>query len=109
MKDETLCWYFTDSPAWERQLKQLRKKSLAGYSDGVIPLGDASDAECQAPEGLLSRQFIPSHMHYRPLRSERRSALSVAYTFWKTRWCSPRCAGSRGSCIPCPVSCGKLS
>ena len=28
MKDETLCWYFTDSPAWERQLKQLRKSPL---------------------------------------------------------------------------------
>lgn len=28
MKDEALCRYFTNSPAWERQLKQLRKKSL---------------------------------------------------------------------------------
>ena len=48
MKDEALCRYFINSPDWERQLKQLRKKSLAGYSDGVIQLKDASDAECQS-------------------------------------------------------------
>ena len=28
MKDETLCWYFTDPPAWKRQLQQLRKNPL---------------------------------------------------------------------------------
>ena len=28
MKNETLCRYFTDSPAWKRQLQQLRKNPL---------------------------------------------------------------------------------
>lgn len=86
-------------PSLGTSAEAATQKSLAGYSDGVIPLRDASDAECQATEGLLGHQFVPSHMRYRPLRSERHSALPVAFTFWKTRWCSPCCAGSRGSCI----------
>ena len=88
MKDEALCRYFTNSPAWERQLKQLRKKSLAGYSDGVIQLKDASDAECQAAEGLLGRRFVPPRLRYKlsdfekALRASRFAVTDMA-DFWQ--------------------------
>ena len=88
MKDEALCRYFTNSPAWERQLKQLRKKSLAGYSDGVIQLKDASDAECQVAEGLLGRRFVPPRLRYKlsdfekALRTSRFAVTDMA-DFWQ--------------------------
>ncbi len=87
MKDEALCRYFINSPDWERQLKQLRKKSLAGYSDGVIQLKDASDAECQAAEALLGRRFVPPHLRYKlsdfekALRASRFAVTDMA-DFW---------------------------
>ena len=88
MKDEALCRYFINSPDWERQLKQLRKKSLAGYSDGVIHLKDASDAECQAAEGLLGRRFVPPRLRYKlsvfekALRASRFAVADMA-DFWQ--------------------------
>lgn len=87
MKDETLCRYFSHSSAWGRQLEQLRKKSLAGYSDGVIQLRDASLEECQAAEGLLGRRLVPPHLRYkisdfeRALRASRFAVNNMA-DFW---------------------------
>ncbi len=65
MKDEALRQYFLNSPAWHRQLEQLRKKHLAGYADGLIQLQDASPEECRAAEGLLGRHFVPPLLRYK--------------------------------------------
>lgn len=87
MKDEALCQYFAASPAWQRQLEQLRKKCLAGYADGWIQLHDASPEECRAAEGLLGRHFIPPRLRYKmsdweqALRASR-FAVSDLTEFW---------------------------
>lgn len=86
MKDEALCRYFS-SPAWRRQLKQLQKKSFAGYSDGWVYLQDASPEECQAAEGVLGRHFTTPCLRYRvsdfarALRSGRFAVESMG-DFW---------------------------
>ena len=54
---EHLHRYFSEEPAWRRQLGQLKKKYLAGYTAGVVSLRDATKAECDAAERLLGRQF----------------------------------------------------
>ena len=88
MKDALLCRYFTDTPGWQRQLAQLRKKCLAGYADGVICLRDASKEECCAAEGLLGRHFVPPQLRYnmsdfeKALQSSRFSVINMA-DFWQ--------------------------
>ena len=58
MKNSSLCRYFGEVPAWQRQLEQLRRKSLAGYMNGFIRLEDASPDECLAAERLLGKHFV---------------------------------------------------
>lgn len=87
MKDEALCQYFAASPAWRRQLEQLRKKCLAGYANGWIQLQDATPEECRAAEGLLGRHFTPPHLRYKlsdlekALRASRFAVTDLA-EFW---------------------------
>lgn len=64
MKDESLCRYFSDTPGWQRQLALLRKKSLAGYTNGTVRLSDATPEECRAAERLLGRHFVPPQLRY---------------------------------------------
>ena len=56
---------FHRSPCLETSAEAAAQKSLAGYFDGVIQLKDASDAECQAAEGLLGRRFVPPRLRYK--------------------------------------------
>ena len=61
---EHLRRYFNEEPAWRRQLGQLKKKYLAGYTAGVVSLRDATKAECDAAERLLRRHFTPPQLRY---------------------------------------------
>lgn len=61
---EHLHRYFSEEPAWRRQLGQLKKKYLAGYTAGVVSLRDATKAECDAAERLLGRHFTPPQLRY---------------------------------------------
>lgn len=65
MKNDSLCRYFSDTPAWQRQLEQLRQKAQAGYADGFIRLEDASPDECLAAERFLGKHFVPPKLKYR--------------------------------------------
>lgn len=87
MKVLSLRDYFIDTPGWQRQLDQLRKKCLAGYADGVIRLQNATPEECRAAEGLLGRHFVPPQLRYKVSDFERalqnsRFAVADLTEFW---------------------------
>ena len=88
MKEPSLRDYFTGTPGWQRQLAQLRKRSLAGYTGGTIRLNDATPEECRAAEGLLGRHFVPPQLRYKvsdfekALRDSRFAVTDLA-EFWQ--------------------------
>ena len=97
MKDEALCRYFTNSPAWERQLKQLRKKSLAGYSDGVIQLKDPPTRNVRPPKvcwaaGLFRRICATSF----PILKKPCVPVDSPLQIWPTSGCG----WTAGRCFP---------
>lgn len=88
MKESSLRDYFASAPGWQRQLAQLRKKCLAGYTDGVIRLQDATPEECRAAEGLLGRHFVAPQLRYKVSDFEKalqdsRFAVTDLAEFWQ--------------------------
>lgn len=88
MNESSLREYFTDTPGWQRQLAQLRKKCLAGYADGVIRLQDAAPEECRAAERLLGLHFVPPQLRYKVSDFEKalqgsRFAVTDLAEFWQ--------------------------